>query len=82
MFLDEVESAGLGKLLGNPQTLELVARAWGTDKKPRNKFEAYEIGASELIKETNAEHVARGAISPEKRFAESCKRSRLHATHF
>ena len=65
VFLDEAASAGLGKLLGNPQTLELVARAWGTDKKPRNKFEAYEIGVSALLKETNAQHVSRGVGSPD-----------------
>ena len=65
VFLDEAESAGLGKLLGNPQTLELLARAWGTDKKPRNKFEAYEIGISELLKETNPQHVIRGVTSPD-----------------
>ncbi len=65
VFLEEAESAGLGKLLGNPQTLELVARAWGTDKKPRNKFEAFEIGVSELLKETNPQHVARGVPSPD-----------------
>jgi len=65
LFLDEAESAGLGKLLGNPQTLELLVRAWGSDKKPRNKFEAHEIGVSEQIKETNAQHVARGATSPD-----------------
>ena len=64
VFLDEAESAGLEKLLGNPQTLELLARAWGTDKKPRNKFEAYEIGVSELLKEINPQHVERGATSP------------------
>jgi hypothetical protein len=64
IFLDEANSAGLGKLLGNPQTLELLARAWGTNKKPRNKFEAYEIGVSELIKEINPQHVARGATAP------------------
>jgi len=63
-FLDEAESAGLGKLLGNPQTLELLARAWGTDQKPRNKFEAYEIGVSELLKEINPQHVERDATSP------------------
>lgn len=63
VFLDEAESAGLGKLLGNPQTLELVARAWGTDNKPRNKFEAYEIGVSELLKETNTQHVSRGVTT-------------------
>lgn len=65
VFLDEAESAGLGKLLGNPQTLELLTRAWGTDKKPRNKFEAYEIGVSELLKEINPEHVERGGTSPD-----------------
>ena len=65
VFLDEAESVGLGKLLGNPQTLELLARAWETDKKPRNKFEAYEIGVSELIKEINPQHVARGVTSPD-----------------
>ncbi len=56
VFLDEAESAGLGKLLSNPQTLEFIARAWGSDKKPKNKFEAYEIGISELLKETNDKH--------------------------
>jgi hypothetical protein len=64
-FLDEAESAGLGKLLGNPQTLELLARAWKTDKKPQNKFEAYEIGVSELLKELNPQHVERGATKPD-----------------
>lgn len=67
VFLDEAEATGLGKLLGNPQTLELVAKAWGTDTKPRNKFEAYEIGVSELLKEVNDKHVARGAPSPDPR---------------
>lgn len=64
-FLDEAESAGLGKLLGNPQTLDLLARAWGSDKKPRNKFEAYEIGVSELLKEINPQHIVRGTRSPD-----------------
>ena len=63
LFLDEAESAGLGNLLANPQTLELVARAWGTDKKPRNKFEAYDIGVSELLKEMNPYHTPRGLPS-------------------
>lgn len=55
-FLAEAESAGLMELLGNPQTLELVARAWASEKKPRNKFEAYEMGISELLKEVNRTH--------------------------
>ena len=66
-FLDEAESVGLGHLLGNPQTLELVALAWGTDRKPQNKFEAYEIGVSKLLKEPNPRHVVRGASSPDPR---------------
>lgn len=64
-FLDEVEAAGLGTLLGNPQTLELLARAWGTDQKPRNKFEVYEMGVSEQLKETNDNHVLRGVTRPD-----------------
>ena len=64
-FLEEVEAAGLGKLLSNPQTLELFARAWGSSEKPRNKFEAYEIGISELIKEINPAHAERGVTSPD-----------------
>jgi hypothetical protein len=67
VFLDEAESAGVGDLLGNPQTLELVARVWATGKKPRNKFEAYEMGVSELLKETNIQHAARGVDSPDLR---------------
>ncbi|MGD0819942.1 MAG: hypothetical protein ABSA71_04275 [Desulfomonilia bacterium] len=65
VFLGEVESAGLGKLLGNPQTLELLARAWASHKRPQNKFEAYEIGISEQIKETNIQHVVRGVARPD-----------------
>jgi len=64
LFLDETESAGLGNLLGNPQTLELFARAWATNNKPRNKFEAYEIGVRELLKEINAVHSPRGGALP------------------
>ncbi|RJQ44554.1 MAG: hypothetical protein C4538_09990 [Nitrospiraceae bacterium] len=63
-FIDEAGSMGIANLLGNPLTLELIAKAWGTNKKPRNKFEAYGIGVSELIKEINPEHAKRGETSP------------------
>ncbi|VEN74391.1 hypothetical protein EPICR_30328 [Candidatus Desulfarcum epimagneticum] len=63
VFLDEINLAGLGNLLGNPQTLKLLAKAWGTEKKPGNKFEAYDIGVSQLIKETNPAHSGRGATN-------------------
>jgi hypothetical protein len=62
-FLNEAELAGLGKLLGNPQTLELFVRAWESGKRPQNKFEAYEIGVFELLKEANAQHVTRPTTS-------------------
>jgi hypothetical protein len=62
-FLSEARSAGLGPLLGNPQTLELIARAWSGPRKPRNKFDAYELGINELLKETNSAHVVRGTQS-------------------
>ena len=67
VFIDEVESAGLGKLLGNPQTLILLARVWGGDRRPRNKYEVYDFGINELIKETNALHVSREVNSPDPR---------------
>lgn len=64
-FLEEAEAAGMSTLLGNPQTLELIARAWGTARKPRNRFEAYQIGISELLKESNVLHAARGSAGPD-----------------
>lgn len=57
----EARDAGLGGLLRNPQTLNLIAEAWSGPKRPRNKYEAYELGISELLKETNPGHVLRGA---------------------
>ena len=39
----------------------------GNDTKPRNKFEAYEIGVSELLKEINPHHIVRGVTSPDPR---------------
>ncbi len=65
VFVYEAEAAGLKKLLGNPQTLELIARAWGTNKKPRNKFEVFDIGIHEMLKEMNNWHVSRGANVPD-----------------
>jgi hypothetical protein len=60
-FVAEAREAGLGGLLRNPQTLGLVAEAWGGSKRPRNKFEAYELGISALLKEANPGHILRGA---------------------
>lgn len=60
-FLDEAITFGLGKLLGNPQTLDLFIRAWRSGRRPRNKFEAYQYGIEDLIRETNRVHSERGA---------------------
>lgn len=61
VFLEEAETAGLDNLLRNPQTLNLVARAWGTDPRPTNKDETYEKGIQELLREVNPAHSPRGA---------------------
>lgn len=64
-FLAEAEAAGLGGILGNPQTLELFVSAWASGSKPRSKFEAFELGISQLIKETNQAHGRRAVpLSP------------------
>lgn len=60
LFLKDAESMGFENLLGNPQTLELMARAWGTGIRPQSKFQVYEMGISELLKEMNPAHVSRG----------------------
>lgn len=55
-FIRETEAAGLADLLGNPQTLDLIVRAWRASHKPRNKYDAYNIGVNELVREMNEVH--------------------------
>lgn len=62
-FLTDAFAFGLGKLLGNPQTLDLFIRAWRSGRRPRNKFEAYKYGIADLIRETNQVHLGRGSSS-------------------
>lgn len=59
-LIAEAKSFGIAHLLGNPQTLDLMLRAWKSGKRPRNKFEAYHFGIENLLVETNAAHQARG----------------------
>lgn len=66
-FFDEAEQAGLNHLLGNPQSLELIAKAWGSGKTPRNKFEAFEFGTTELLKEPNRLHGVVTSAMPTER---------------
>lgn len=48
-FLKEAQEAGLASLLGNPHTLELIALAWSGPTKPKNKFEAFDLGISRML---------------------------------
>lgn len=64
-FINEADLKGLGNLLGNPYTLLMIACAWASGKKPRNKFEAFEFGIEELTKEFNRNHAQRGVDAPD-----------------
>jgi hypothetical protein len=70
-FVVEARSAGLGGLLRNPQTLGLIVSAWSGAHQPKNKFEAYALGISELVKEANPGHITRGAQSSGKSLREA-----------
>lgn len=59
-LIAEAMSFGIADMLGNPQTLDLMVRAWKSGKHPRSKFEAYQYGVENLLVETNAVHQARG----------------------
>jgi hypothetical protein len=60
-LIAEAKSFGIANMLGNPQTLDLMVRAWKSGKRPRNKFEAYHYGVENLLAEPNAAHQPRGA---------------------
>jgi hypothetical protein len=55
-FFAETEAAGVSDLLSNPQTLELIVKAWRGANKPQNKYQAYDFGVQQLIREMNPIH--------------------------
>jgi hypothetical protein len=59
-FMEEAIEAGLEPLLGNPQSLELIAEAWNSSQPPKNKFEAFDLGTAKLLREANSLRSARG----------------------
>jgi hypothetical protein len=59
-FMLEARESGLGPLLGNPQSLELIAEAWNGPRPPKNKFEAFDIGTAKLLREANPLRSGRG----------------------
>lgn len=58
-FMREAENHRLGDLLKNPQTLQLLAKAVGTDGSwPKTRLETYEMACRKLGAEFNVEHQA------------------------
>jgi hypothetical protein len=56
-FLDEARARGLGGLLGNPELLDLLLIAYGSQPRwPDNRRDLFERALAELMKETNPEH--------------------------
>jgi hypothetical protein len=58
-FMHEAERHRLNELLNNPQTLQLLAKAVGTDGRwPTTRQETYEMACRKLGTEINSEHQA------------------------
>ncbi len=56
-FMDEARARGLGALLSNPATLELLAAAARRGNWPATRKETFEAACGELIRELNREHL-------------------------
>lgn len=57
VFVRDAERLGLDGLLGNPQTLKVLAAAVGNDNKwPETRAEAYQFACEKLAVEPNKEH--------------------------
>lgn len=61
VFVVEARDQGLDALMGNPQTLEMLARSVaGCGKWPTNRLETFELSCHELAKEHNLDHQLAG----------------------
>ncbi len=56
-FINGLEKNGLGSLLGNPQLLKMLAQSCRSNAIPDSRQQAYELACSEMVRETNAEHL-------------------------
>ena len=64
-FLIQARQAGLGGLLDNPQSLELLARAVNQgDGWPESRLEVFELACREMANESNQEHQLAAPHSP------------------
>ena len=55
-FVGQARHHGLGELLRNPQTLNLLVQAVGNKQWPQNRREVYEMACQQLVRESNREH--------------------------
>lgn len=55
-FIEQAERHGIGPLLENPQTLELLAKAIRDDDWPESRSEVYRLACERLAHEENREH--------------------------
>lgn len=55
-FVRQANHHGLGDLLRNPQTLNLLVEAVGSNAWPQSRKEVYEMACRQLVREPNQEH--------------------------
>ena len=55
-FVERAKNNGLGSLLNNPQTLDLLVRA-EAEGTPRSRSDTFELACKQLVRECNNEHV-------------------------
>ncbi|MBC3874134.1 NACHT domain-containing protein [Undibacterium flavidum] len=55
-FIEQAEHYGLTDLLRNPQTLNLLVEAVGSEAWPQSRKDVYEMACKQLVRESNSEH--------------------------
>ncbi len=65
-FFDGADQRGLGVMLDNPLTLELLAGAFahGGERWPVNRRETFELACERMAREHNHEHIAAADVTP------------------
>ena len=62
-FITEASKRGIGDLLRNPQTLDLLAKAVAGGDWPESRQETFEMACSEMVREPNKKHQTASASS-------------------
>ena len=62
-FIAEAKQRGIGDLLANPQTLELLANAVAGGSWPESRKETFEMACAQMVREHNDEHLAASTSS-------------------